>query len=125
MLLGAFSLAPTAGDVGGCGQDPIELTPSSFASIKKDVDCTRCKGCSLATQRCQDACNVAKAPDTIPATCHPFVHDGDVCLRALQAASCGDYAEYVRDDVSRVPSECQFCRPVIPGPTLGGDGGAQ
>jgi hypothetical protein len=48
--------------------------------------------------------NVAFDPD-----CFPLVHDGEVCLNALRAASCNDYANYVDDLAPTVPTECNFC----------------
>ena len=65
----------------------------------------------------------------IPQTCRPLLHDGEVCLRALNAASCSDYATFVDDDAPALPSECEFCRIPPPGstaPTPGvfGDAGA-
>lgn len=125
LVVAVCSLAPTVGDVGGCGQVAIELAPSSFAAAKKDMDCQRCQECDLLTSRCETACNRSAVPeDTIPATCHPLIHDGEVCLRALKAASCDDYADYVRDDARRVPTECEFCRaPTSVGPSLSAEGG--
>ena len=125
VLVAIFSAAPTVGDVGGCGQTAIELAPSSFAAAKKQVDCERCQECELLTSRCETACNPAAIPeDTIPSTCHPLIHDGEVCTRALRAASCDDYADFVRDDARRVPTECEFCRAEPQtGPSLGAEGG--
>jgi hypothetical protein len=44
-----------------------------------------------------------------PDRCVPLVHDGEVCLRALQYASCDDYRAYVSDVSPSVPTECNFC----------------
>jgi hypothetical protein len=41
--------------------------------------------------------------------CIPLVHDGEVCLRALLAASCQDFSEFVRDLEPTAPTECVFC----------------
>jgi hypothetical protein len=51
-----------------------------------------------------------------------------VCLRALEAASCGTFATYVDDLAPAVPSECDFCRVAPPAPPATapsfGEGGA-
>jgi hypothetical protein len=63
--------------------------------------------------RCMQACDSAATPDAIvPSTCHPLLHDGEVCIRALDAASCSDYAGYVSDVAPTAPTECEFCRDV-------------
>ncbi len=116
----AFALfpAPTVGDVGGCGKTATALDPLVYAHAKKSVDCSRCNDCGLTTGRCTRACDPKQPSDVeIPATCHPIFHDGEVCIRALKAASCTEYASFVDDDAPAVPSECDFCR--IPP----GDGG--
>ena len=106
-----FGAGPTVGDVGGCGATVEPLDVSRFARARKTVDCDRCKECGLSSQRCRDACD-PKVPSDVafPARCFPLYHDGEVCLRALLAASCGDYALYVDDRSRYVPSECEFCR---------------
>jgi len=106
--------APTVGDVGSCGSAAAGLDVPSFLAERKALDCERCRDCGLVTQACTNACDPkAAAPVTIPATCYPLQHDGDVCLRALEHASCGDYASFVSDDAPTVPSECDFCH-VVP-----------
>jgi hypothetical protein len=109
-----FGTAPTVGDIGSCGSAASDLDPAQFASARKDVDCRRCTECRLGTATCANACD-PNAPGTAgwPSTCHPLLHDGEVCLRALLAASCGDYAAFVNDVAPTVPSECDFCR-VVP-----------
>lgn len=106
-----FGAGPTVGDVGGCGATVEPLDVARFARARKTVDCERCTDCALSTQRCKDACD-PKVPSDVafPARCFPLYHDGEVCLRALLAASCTDYALYVDDQVREVPSECEFCR---------------
>lgn len=109
----AFALltAPTVGDVGGCGKTPTALDPDVYARARKSVDCQRCTECGLATQRCARACDANWPPDiAIPSTCHPLYHDGEVCIRALKAASCSDYASFVDDAAPSAPTECEFCR---------------
>ncbi len=111
LLLGLLCMAPTAGDVGGCGAEVDALDPDEFAIARKDEDCARCTECGLTTARCQRACDPAAPPDTnIPRTCRPITHDGAVCLRALRAASCEAYATYVDELAPALPTECEFCQ---------------
>ncbi len=106
-----FGTGPTVGDVGGCGRTATELDEAAFGHGRKVVDCRRCTACGLATARCARACDgKAPADSVFPTTCRPLRHDGEVCLDALLAASCGDYATYVDDGAPVVPSECEFCR---------------
>jgi hypothetical protein len=102
--------APTVGDVGGCGERATDLDAPAFAKARKLLDCQRCTECGLDTNTCRTACD-PRAPSTVgwPATCRPLQHDGDVCLRALQAASCNDYASFVSDTAPTTPTECDFC----------------
>jgi hypothetical protein len=114
-----FVAAPTPGDVGGCGKTATALDPAAFARGRKTVDCQRCTDCGLHTQRCVRACDPSAPSDVqIPGTCHPILHDGEVCLDALLAASCSDYAAYVDDVDPATPSECTFCRLLEDGGTL-------
>jgi hypothetical protein len=116
-----FGTAPTVGDVGSCGQAATALDEATFRAEKKALDCQRCQDCGLTTQACATACDPKTASSTaFPATCFPLQHDGDVCIRALQAASCDDYASFTSDVAPTVPSECDFCH-LIPegGVTLG------
>jgi hypothetical protein len=105
-----FGAAPTVGDVGSCGDTATELDPASFANGRKKMDCVRCTECGLTTQTCRGACD-PNAPSTVawPRTCHPLRHDGEVCLRALRAASCSSYATFVDDVAPNIPTECDFC----------------
>lgn len=106
----AFVAAPTVGDVGGCGKTATDLDFALFAHARKSVDCNRCRECGISTERCTRSCDPAKPSDVaFPPTCHPVLHDGEVCIRALKAASCSDYASYVDDSSPSVPSECDFC----------------
>ncbi|MFO0677638.1 MAG: hypothetical protein U0169_13975 [Polyangiaceae bacterium] len=106
-----FGMAPTVGDVGGCGAAPEDMSSALFANERKLVDCKRCTECAIDTARCRRACTPNAPTDTvIPKTCRPLVHDGEVCLRALEAASCSSYSRYVADDLPSTPSECAFCR---------------
>ena len=105
-----FGVGATVGDIGSCGKSPEDLDASTFARARKNVDCERCTECGLTTQRCVAACADAAPTDTFPPNCEPLYQDGLVCLRALLATSCGDYAQYVDDNVRLVPTECEFCR---------------
>ncbi len=108
-----FATAPTVGDIGSCGTTPTYLDIGAYEATRKMVDCTRCTECGLSTMRCMQACDSAAAPEAIvPSTCHPLLHDGEVCIRALDAASCSDYASYVSDVAPTAPTECEFCRDV-------------
>jgi hypothetical protein len=126
-ILGVLTMAPTVGDVGGCGRQATELDRAQFESARKQEDCDRCQACGLGTDRCVRACNPQLPSDTLlPDTCRPLFHDGEVCLRALEAASCSSYATYVDDFAPAIPSECDFCR-VAPTPATApstfGEGG--
>ena len=120
VVTGVLSMAPTAGDVGGCGTEVKALDPLAFALARKDMDCERCRECGITTPRCQRACDPDKDPETsIPATCQPLQHDGRVCIRALSSASCDAYATYVDELSPSTPSECEFCKVVPQGPLPG------
>ncbi len=113
--LGVLAMAPTVGDVGGCGSEAQLLDAASFSNARKAQDCNRCQECGVPTERCARACDPAKPPDiTVPDSCRPLLRDGQVCLRALAAASCDTFASYVDDVAPRSPSECQFCRESAP-----------
>jgi hypothetical protein len=104
--------APTVGDIGSCGQEVAELDPVKFFAEKRVVDCQRCGDCGFETAVCTDACARAGQGDVVDAfdeNCFPLVHDGEVCLNALRAASCGAYQSYVDDAAPTVPTECNFC----------------
>jgi hypothetical protein len=120
VLAVVFGAAPTVGDIGSCGQVATDLDEQSFAAARKQIDCQRCTGCGLTTQTCRNACDPT-APSNVgwPSTCHPLAHDGDVCLRALAAAGCGDYAAFVDDVAPTLPTECDFCHLVPPAPAAG------
>jgi hypothetical protein len=112
IVLSFLCAAPTPGDVGGCGQAPDILDAPTFFANKKRIDCTRCDDCGLVSQTCDQACN-GKPPavQTFPEDCVPLVHDGEVCLHALEYASCDDYTGYMSDSAPSAPSECNFCPP--------------
>lgn len=104
-----FCTAPTAGDIGGCGQRADNLDPEKFFSAKQSLDCERCTACQLTTKVCSRACQPGLVEGDFPKQCEPLVHDGEVCLHALQAASCSTYASYVADEGATTPTECNFC----------------
>jgi hypothetical protein len=102
------SAAPTAGDIGGCGQQAALLDDAKFFAQKARIDCDRCQTCGFASETCELACE-GDTGETFPAGCQPLVHDGEVCLRALTDADCDDYASYVVDQGATTPTECAFC----------------
>lgn len=105
-----FCAAPTPGDIGGCGQRVQPLDPDAFYGRKKDIDCSKCKDCSFSTNFCKSACDADVAPlSEFPEGCDPIVHDGEVCLNALEATGCGEYEAYVKDEAREAPNECRFC----------------
>ena len=108
-LVFAATAAPTAGDIGGCGQEAVLLDAGQFFEIKQVVDCQRCTECALFTRACDRACSTTRAEGGFPEGCFPLVHDGEVCVRALESASCSDYAEFVADSSPTIPTECDFC----------------
>lgn len=125
IVLALLCMAPTAGDIGGCGAEVTALDPSTFALVRKDEDCRRCEECAIGSARCARACDPDEPVETrIPDTCKPLLHDGKVCLRALRAASCSAYARYVDDVAPETPSECAFCKapPDPPVAPLAGEG---
>ncbi len=127
LLLAMFCMAPTAGDIGGCGSEARDLDPTAFADARKKLDCERCTECGIGSTRCKNACDPSRAPETaIPKTCEPLFHDGEVCVRKLSAASCDAYATYVADVAPSIPSECEFCKlapPPVPTTPFASDAG--
>jgi hypothetical protein len=111
LLAVVFGAGPTVGDIGACSDQASALDLATFQAERKAVDCQRCRQCGLMTQWCVAACNPnAPSPVSWPtSTCFPLAHDGVVCIDALQAASCADYASYVSDTDPTVPTECDFC----------------
>jgi hypothetical protein len=105
----AFCAAPVPGDVGGCGQEAQELDPETFFWSLQHYQCERCRDCELSTRACQRACDDELGQSEFPEGCLPLVHDGEVCLRALQNGSCDEYGEYMSDTSPTIPTECDFC----------------
>lgn len=101
--------APTVGDIGGCGAEPADLDAAAFFKAKAKLDCDHCNECGLVTAACARACDTTQPLSTLPRGCFPIQHDGDVCLRALDASSCDVYATYVADQGASIPTECNFC----------------
>jgi hypothetical protein len=130
-----FAAAPTAGDIGSCGQTVEDLDATKFFVKKAEIDCARCTECDVSSFACGRACSPTKTCDgdagadaggeggadagacgvELPTAflpgCYPLVHDGEVCLHALEAASCSDYAAYMADQGATAPTECNFCPP--------------
>jgi hypothetical protein len=105
----AFCAAPVPGDVGGCGQSPQELDPATFFWSKQLTECEQCQSCGLTTAACSRSCGDTLVQTDFPKDCVPLVHDGEVCLRALQDGSCSDFREYMSDSEPTIPTECNFC----------------
>jgi hypothetical protein len=101
--------APTVGDIGSCGQEVAELDAKKFFVEKQFIDCSQCSACGFATATCERACNEPVGDVSFDADCYPLVHDGEVCLEALRAAGCDEYAAYIDDVAPTVPTECNFC----------------
>lgn len=111
VLLG-FVAAPTPGDIGGCGQQAQQLDARIFYASKDKIDCDRCTDCGLYTSICKTACDPnAELPESFPEGCYPLVHDGEVCIHALNNASCEEYGGFMSDDPQTrdTPTECNFC----------------
>jgi hypothetical protein len=105
-------LAPTPGDIGSCGQPAELLGARQFFQKKRELDCRACTECELRSRQCTRACSTeAGSQDEFDVACFALVHDGEVCLRALQYSSCDDYQTYVRDEQAETPTECNFCPP--------------
>jgi len=105
----AFCAAPVPGDVGGCGQDSQPLDPDVFFWSLQGIECDHCQQCDLSTAACARACGQQLVQSAFPKDCEPLVHDGEVCLRALQDGSCSDFSDYMSDRAPTIPTECNFC----------------
>lgn len=106
-----FLAAPTAGDIGSCGEAPQDLDAVKFFQAKKAIDCEKCFECEINTFACERACDPSPPQASFPLGCYPLVHDGEVCLNALDAEGCDAYRAYVADQGASVPTECNFCPP--------------
>jgi hypothetical protein len=108
IVLAILAAAPTVGDVGGCGTKAEALDAGKFYAQTFDVTCSRCDECGLLAPRCKLACDRRHTvPQTFPEGCHPVVHDGEVCINALDALSCSAFDDYVERSI--FPTECDFC----------------
>jgi hypothetical protein len=105
----AFCAAPVPGDVGGCGQAADSLDPQAFFSSLQDSECQQCRDCDVASATCERACGAALVQSRFPEDCVPLVHDGEVCLRAIQQSSCSDIRDLMSDASPSLPTECNFC----------------
>jgi len=90
------------------------LDPAAFFAAKQARDCEKCGDCNFHTDYCSNVCSSAYEPPGFPPGCVPLVHDGEVCLDALEAAGCSEYEDYTKDQGRLVPTECQFCPEVVP-----------
>ena len=108
-----FAAAPTAGDIGGCGQAENDLDPVKFFTLKQQVDCDRCQACAIPTNACKRSCDPGLLFTDFEPGCVPLEHDGEVCIDALAAAGCSDYRSYMADEGSTIPTECNFCPPQL------------
>jgi hypothetical protein len=109
IALALLCAAPTPGDVGGCGQTPQPLDAPAFFAAKAAIDCTQCLDCGYTSDFCVRACSGEPTESAFAVGCAPLVHDGQVCLRALEAATCADYESYAADVARAAPTECLFC----------------
>ncbi len=109
IVLAICALAPTVGDVGGCGSEIAPLDAQKYFAERLRVECARCRECGLRSAACSRACDRRTVvPTTFPAGCRPVEHDGQVCLRAIEALSCDGFADVV-SPAPIVPTECDFC----------------
>lgn len=114
LLVAAFTMAPTPpGDVGGCGQHAQPLDAPIFFQHWATIDCEKCDECGFETEKCTASCEGEALQAAFREGCAPLVHDGEVCLRALRAADCDEYEDYVKDSGPLVPTECRFCPPGV------------
>jgi hypothetical protein len=115
--------APTVGDLGSCGQDAVLLDTNKFFEQKEAIDCQKCTDCAIFTKACDKACDNKLDVVPFPKDCFPLVHDGEVCVHALEASKCGDYETFMADEGALIPNECDFC-PADKMPSGGGGGAA-
>jgi hypothetical protein len=124
VMLALVSGAPTVGDIGSCKQPLVVLDETKFFTAKQGIDCQKCTDCGLVTNACKAACGKKLVEVPFPKSCFPLVHDGEVCLRALEASGCSDYADFMADQGAIIPTECDFCPPDKAPKGVGGGGGA-
>jgi hypothetical protein len=105
----AFCAAPVPGDVGGCGQAAKQLDPEAFFWNLQDRECQQCRACDVTTSACERACGTTLVQSEFPKDCVPLVHDGEVCLRAIEQSGCSDVRDFMSDSSPSIPTECNFC----------------
>jgi len=108
-MLAVAAMAPTAGNIGSCGQEAVALDPDKFFAAKQGLDCEHCTDCSILSDACELACSAEPVTAEFPSHCVPLVHDGEVCLDALSASSCSAYESFMADTDATIPTECDFC----------------
>ncbi len=109
-LLLVMCMAPSAGNIGSCGQEAEPLDAYKFFLKKQELDCQACQDCVLLTEACLAACTEPVPTDvSFPEDCLPLVHDGEVCLDALSASGCADYSAFMASEGAIMPTECDFC----------------
>ncbi len=57
VLVALMAMAPTAGNIGSCGQEAVPLDAEKFFEAKRAIDCARCSDCPVFSK----ACTVAPA----------------------------------------------------------------
>lgn len=111
IVLACLVAAPTAGDIGSCNGKAEPLGAPAFFAARLSMECDRCRECGFDSRACRLACDdVARSsfPQNFPAGCAPVIHDGEVCLHAIEALSCSAFGDLV-SDAPIVPTECDFC----------------
>jgi hypothetical protein len=108
IVLAILAAAPTVGDVGGCGTKAEPLDATKFFTQRLDLACSRCDECGILAPGCKNACSRNRiVPHTFPEGCNPVVHDGEVCINAVEALSCSAFDDFIERGI--VPTECDFC----------------
>src|SRR5262249_23333631 len=104
IVLAILAAAPTVGDVGGCRAQVEPLDATKFYTQSLELTCSRCDECGILAPRCKNACDRNHiVPHTFVNGCNPVVHDGEVCINALEALSCSAFDDYVERGV--IPTE--------------------
>lgn len=112
LVLSVLVAAPTAGDIGSCGTAAEALDAKTFFTLRLQDECDKCHSCGYVSRACVRACaelrDETKIPSEFPPGCHPVVHDGEVCLRAIESLGCSAFGDLV-SDAPIAPTECDFC----------------
>ncbi len=106
-----FAAAPTAGDIGGCGQAENDLDPVKFFTAKQSVDCDRCQACAIPSNACKRACDPGLLFTDFAPGCVPLEHDGEVCVDALAAAGAATTGATWPMRARRSPPSATSARP--------------